>query len=104
MHSGFFLFQVRHLLKDVDPNFIKQFVLKPDSIFLNCFPVTPNGHRVTELTHAFSNGQRLNFVRSFSFIASLVLVVLDALKCCFLMSFLCPINGCRMTGLGLTKN
>ncbi|XP_020539597.1 DNA-directed RNA polymerase IV subunit 1 isoform X2 [Jatropha curcas] len=53
--------QVRHLLKDVDPNFIKKFVLKTDSIFLNCFPVTPNCHRVTEVTHAFSNGQRLVF-------------------------------------------
>ncbi|KAJ6393757.1 hypothetical protein OIU77_023066 [Salix suchowensis] len=53
--------QVRHLLKDVDPNFIKQFILRTDTIFLNCFPVTPNCHRVTEVTHAFSNGQRLIF-------------------------------------------
>ncbi|CAK7335435.1 unnamed protein product [Dovyalis caffra] len=53
--------QVRHLLKDVDPNFIKRSILKTDTIFLNCFPVTPNCHRVTEVTHAFSNGQRLIF-------------------------------------------
>ncbi|KAF9689397.1 hypothetical protein SADUNF_Sadunf01G0088000 [Salix dunnii] len=53
--------QVRHLLKDVDPNFIKQSILRADTIFLNCFPVTPNCHRVTEVTHSFSNGQRLIF-------------------------------------------
>lgn len=53
--------QVRHMLKDVDPNFIKLSILKTDTIFLNCFPVTPNSHRVTEVTHAFSNGQRLIF-------------------------------------------
>ncbi|KAJ8769723.1 hypothetical protein K2173_005929 [Erythroxylum novogranatense] len=53
--------QVRHLLKDVDPSFIERSVLKKDSLFLNCFPVTPNSHRVTEVTHAFSNGQRLIF-------------------------------------------
>ncbi|XP_021290958.1 DNA-directed RNA polymerase IV subunit 1 isoform X1 [Herrania umbratica] len=53
--------QVRYLLKDVDPEFIKKFVLSMDSIFLNCFPVTPNSHRVTEIMHASSNGQRLIF-------------------------------------------
>ncbi|XVF10684.1 hypothetical protein REPUB_Repub07fG0203700 [Reevesia pubescens] len=53
--------QVRHLLKDVDPEFIKKFVLNVDSIFLNCFPVTPNSHRVTEIMHTSSNAQRLIF-------------------------------------------
>ncbi|XP_011014513.1 PREDICTED: DNA-directed RNA polymerase IV subunit 1-like [Populus euphratica] len=53
--------QVRHMLKDVDPNLIKLSILKTNTIFLNCFPVTPNSHRVTEVTHAFSNGQRLIF-------------------------------------------
>ncbi|EEF51083.1 DNA-directed RNA polymerase, putative [Ricinus communis] len=53
--------QVIHLLENIDPNFIRKFVLKRDSIFLNCFSVTPNCHRVTEVTHAFSNGQRLVF-------------------------------------------
>ncbi|WCJ19100.1 DNA-directed RNA polymerase IV subunit 1 [Euphorbia peplus] len=53
--------QVYHLLKDVDPNFIKTFILKTDSVFLNNFSVTPNCHRVTEITHSFSNGQRLIF-------------------------------------------
>ncbi|KAF2313211.1 hypothetical protein GH714_009788 [Hevea brasiliensis] len=54
--------QVRHLLKDVDANFIRKFVKRTDSIFLNCFSVTPNCHRVTEVTHAFSSGQRLSFI------------------------------------------
>ncbi|XP_057993467.1 DNA-directed RNA polymerase IV subunit 1 isoform X2 [Hevea brasiliensis] len=53
--------QVRHLLKDVDANFIRKFVKRTDSIFLNCFSVTPNCHRVTEVMHAFSSGQRLSF-------------------------------------------
>nr|XP_023891824.1 DNA-directed RNA polymerase IV subunit 1 isoform X2 [Quercus suber] len=53
--------QVRYLLNDVDLKFIEKFVLRTDSLFLNCFPVTPNCHRVTEITHAFSNGQRLIF-------------------------------------------
>ncbi|KAL5554870.1 hypothetical protein UlMin_037106 [Ulmus minor] len=51
--------QVHFLLKDVDPNLILKFVPREDSLFLNCFPVTPNSHRVTEV-HAF-NGQRLMF-------------------------------------------
>ncbi|XP_050227875.1 DNA-directed RNA polymerase IV subunit 1 [Mercurialis annua] len=53
--------QVRHLLKGIDPDFVKKFALNPDSIYLNSFSVLPNCHRVTEITHAFSNGQRLNF-------------------------------------------
>ncbi|KAB1217169.1 DNA-directed RNA polymerase IV subunit 1 [Morella rubra] len=53
--------QVRYLLNAIDPKFIKKFVLRADSLFLNSFPVTPNCHRVTEITHAFSNGQRLIF-------------------------------------------
>ncbi|XP_052478949.1 DNA-directed RNA polymerase IV subunit 1 [Gossypium raimondii] len=53
--------QVHYLLKDVDPEFIKKFIQNVDSIFLNCFPVTPNSHRVTEITHRSSNSQRLIF-------------------------------------------
>ncbi|KAK1586944.1 hypothetical protein Q3G72_007867 [Acer saccharum] len=53
--------QVHYLLKDVDQGFIEKFVSKKDSIFLNCFPVTPNSHRVTEITHRFSSGKRLMF-------------------------------------------
>ncbi|XP_065870732.1 DNA-directed RNA polymerase IV subunit 1 [Euphorbia lathyris] len=64
--------QVYHLLKDVDPSFIKMFVLKTDSLFLNNFPVTPNCHRVTEITHAFSNGQRLIFDERTRFYKKLV--------------------------------
>lgn len=72
-------FQVWHLLRGVDSNFIKKYVLKTESIFLNCFPVTPNCHRVTEITHLFSNGQRLIFVSIVSFTVPLVLVGLDGL-------------------------
>ncbi|KAM3749151.1 hypothetical protein ACB098_05G160900 [Castanea mollissima] len=43
--------QVHYLLKSVDLKFIKKFVLRTDSLFLNCFPVTPNYHRVCEITH-----------------------------------------------------
>ncbi|KAL1141298.1 hypothetical protein V6Z11_A11G019600 [Gossypium hirsutum] len=53
--------KVHYLLKDVDPEFIKKFIQNVDSIFLNCFPVTPNSHRVTEITHRSSNSQRLIF-------------------------------------------
>ena len=58
-------FQVHYLLKDIDPKFLKKFVPAIDSLFLNSFPVTPNSHRVTEMAHSFSNGQRLIFVRLF---------------------------------------
>lgn len=51
--------QVHHLLKDVDPSFIQEFVSRIDALFLNCFLVTPNCHRVTELVHPFSNGQKM---------------------------------------------
>lgn len=53
--------QVHHLLKDVDPSFIKEFVSRIDTLFLNCFAVTPNCHRVTELIHPYSTGQKLIF-------------------------------------------
>jgi DNA-directed RNA polymerase-4 subunit 1 len=66
-------FQVHYLLKCVDLEFIKKFVLRTDSLFLNCFPVTPNCHRVSEVPHAVSDGQQLVFVRILSFTAFLVL-------------------------------
>uniref|UniRef100_A0A2N9J720 DNA-directed RNA polymerase subunit n=1 Tax=Fagus sylvatica TaxID=28930 RepID=A0A2N9J720_FAGSY len=53
--------QVHYLLKCVDLEFIKKFVLRTDSLFLNCFPVTPNCHRVSEVPHAVSDGQQLVF-------------------------------------------
>ncbi|XP_057524098.1 DNA-directed RNA polymerase IV subunit 1 [Amaranthus tricolor] len=53
--------QVYQLIKDVDPNFMKEFVSNTDALFLNNFAVTPNCHRVTELIHPFSTGQKLIF-------------------------------------------
>ncbi|GAB4834331.1 hypothetical protein Ancab_032585 [Ancistrocladus abbreviatus] len=53
--------QIRYLLKDVDPKLIKEFVSRKDALFLNCFPVTPNCHRVTEFMHPIANGQKLVF-------------------------------------------
>ncbi|XP_015901884.3 DNA-directed RNA polymerase IV subunit 1 isoform X2 [Ziziphus jujuba] len=53
--------QVHYLLNAIDPDFIKKYVARTDSLFLNCFPVTPNSHRVTEFINSFSNGQRLIF-------------------------------------------
>jgi len=70
-------FQVHHLLKDVDPSFIKEFVSRIDALFLNCFLVTPNCHRVTELVHPFSNGQKLIFVGGFSSSLLLVLFIIS---------------------------
>ncbi|KAK2994826.1 hypothetical protein RJ640_018808 [Escallonia rubra] len=43
--------QVYNMLKDVDPRFLEGFLSRKNSIFLNCFPVTPNCHRVTEFGH-----------------------------------------------------
>ncbi|KAG5539714.1 hypothetical protein RHGRI_020056 [Rhododendron griersonianum] len=41
--------QVYHMLKDVDPQFIKESaIFKKNPLFLNCFLVTPNSHRVAE--------------------------------------------------------
>ncbi|KAJ4956127.1 hypothetical protein NE237_012910 [Protea cynaroides] len=53
--------QVFNLLKDIDLEFIGNFVLRPESLFLSCFPVTPNCHRVVETMHMFSNGNKLIF-------------------------------------------
>lgn len=90
LYDGFsFGFQVRYLLNDIDPKFIKKFVLRADSLFLNSFPVTPNCHRVTEITHAFSNGQRLIFVRIPSFTAFIVSIcMVDYTSSCKISGFL----------------
>ncbi|OVA16149.1 RNA polymerase [Macleaya cordata] len=53
--------QVYYLLKDVDLEFIRKFVLRPESLFLTCIPVTPNCNRVVETMHMASNGQKLSF-------------------------------------------
>ncbi|MED6131304.1 hypothetical protein PIB30_008638 [Stylosanthes scabra] len=55
-------YQVLCLLNDVDEEFVKKFVPQTDLLGLNCFPVTPNCHRVTEVMHAFSNANRLSFL------------------------------------------
>ncbi|GAB2209869.1 hypothetical protein Droror1_Dr00027094 [Drosera rotundifolia] len=53
--------QIRHLLKDIDLKLIKEFVPRADALFLSCFPMTPNCHRVQEFVHPLSNGQKLVF-------------------------------------------
>lgn len=53
--------QVHFMLKDVDPDFITKFVPTTSSLSLDCFLVTPNCHRVTEVMYAFNNGQSLMF-------------------------------------------
>ncbi|KAM7491335.1 hypothetical protein LguiA_034256 [Lonicera macranthoides] len=40
--------QVYHMLKDVDPEIVEGVVSKKNLILFNCFPVTPNCHRITE--------------------------------------------------------
>lgn len=47
--------QVYNILKDVDPRFLESFLKRKSSVFLNCFLLTPNCHRVTEL------GQHITF-------------------------------------------
>lgn len=49
-------------MKDIEPKILERFGLNMDTLFLDCFPVTPNSHRVTEVMHSFSHGQRLMFV------------------------------------------
>ncbi|KAI4303490.1 hypothetical protein MLD38_039113 [Melastoma candidum] len=53
--------QVHYLLKDVDPSIIQKFLPNASALFVRCFPVTPNCHRVTEVGHTISHGQRLIF-------------------------------------------
>ncbi|XP_047338199.1 DNA-directed RNA polymerase IV subunit 1 isoform X2 [Impatiens glandulifera] len=42
-------FQVYHILKDINQDFLKEFVTKRSSLFLNSFLVPPNCHRVSEM-------------------------------------------------------
>ncbi|XP_047156504.1 DNA-directed RNA polymerase IV subunit 1 isoform X2 [Vigna umbellata] len=53
--------QVISLLNDVDPNFIEKYIPRKNLVSLNCFQVTPNCHRVTEVPYAISNGNQLSF-------------------------------------------
>lgn len=55
------------MLSDVDPDFIEKYVPRKSLLDLNYFPVTPNGHRVTEFSHRPSNGPKLSFVSIFLF-------------------------------------
>ncbi|KAK6935319.1 RNA polymerase Rpb1, domain 1, partial [Dillenia turbinata] len=53
--------QVHYLLRDIPPVFVEQFVSRRESLFLNCFPVTPNSHRVFEVFYGFTNEPKLMF-------------------------------------------
>ncbi|XP_010533721.1 PREDICTED: DNA-directed RNA polymerase IV subunit 1 isoform X2 [Tarenaya hassleriana] len=52
--------QVYSLIGGIDERFVRRFIPMLNSIPLRSFPVTPNGHRVTELVHSFT-GSRLVF-------------------------------------------
>ncbi|XP_020572389.1 DNA-directed RNA polymerase IV subunit 1 isoform X2 [Phalaenopsis equestris] len=53
--------QVFSLLKQLDRDFINQFVSRRELLFLSCLPVTPNSHRIVEVTHALTDGSRISF-------------------------------------------
>ncbi|KAK6947711.1 RNA polymerase Rpb1, domain 3 [Dillenia turbinata] len=53
---------VHYLLRDIPLAFVEQFVSRGDSLFLNCFLVTPNSHRVFEVFHGFTNEPKLMFL------------------------------------------
>lgn len=75
-------------MQDVDEEVITKFISRADLLFLSHFPVTPNNHRVTEIAHAFSNGQRLIFVKllfSFTALSQLILVAWQIM--CFVVCF-----------------
>ncbi|KAK4786760.1 hypothetical protein SAY86_010593 [Trapa natans] len=46
--------QVHHLLSGIDHNLIRKFIPSAESLFLNNFLVTPNCHRITEISHRSS--------------------------------------------------
>ncbi|PSR91523.1 DNA-directed RNA polymerase IV subunit like [Actinidia chinensis var. chinensis] len=76
--------QVYHMLKDVDPKFLNECVVKKHSLFLNCFLVTPNCHRVSEFRqHVVFDGRTRAFKKLVSFRGTaneLSLRVLDSLR------------------------
>ncbi|PKI53122.1 DNA-directed RNA polymerase IV subunit 1 isoform X2 [Punica granatum] len=53
--------QVHNLLTGVDLKFIQKLIPDIESLFLNCFPITPNCHRVTEVCHAFTYRHKVAF-------------------------------------------
>lgn len=101
----YFYFQVMSLLNDVDPNFIEKYIPRKNLISLNCFQVTPNCHRVTEVPYAISNGNRLSFVSIYVFSFVLVLFI-----SCDNWSYPCffnitnMVNFFRMRGQNLVRN
>ncbi|KAG5043133.1 hypothetical protein JHK87_007048 [Glycine soja] len=48
--------QVLNLLNGADPDFIEKYIGRKNLLYLNCFPVTPNCHPVTEVPYAISSG------------------------------------------------
>lgn len=54
-------YQAFCLLKKLDPEFIKQFALRRDVLFLSYLPVSPNCHRVVETSHVHADGPQLSF-------------------------------------------
>ncbi|XP_017700627.1 DNA-directed RNA polymerase IV subunit 1 isoform X1 [Phoenix dactylifera] len=57
-------YQAFCLLKELDPEFIKQFALRRDVLFLSYLPVSPNCHRVVETSHVHADGPQLSFDQS----------------------------------------
>ncbi|KAG1354610.1 DNA-directed RNA polymerase IV subunit 1 [Cocos nucifera] len=57
-------YQAFCLLKELDPEFIKQFALRRDVLFLSYLPVAPNCHRVVETSYVHADGPQLSFLRS----------------------------------------
>ncbi|KAK3141749.1 hypothetical protein QOZ80_4BG0337860 [Eleusine coracana subsp. coracana] len=54
-------YQVFHILKQIDPVLIEQFVSRRELLFLSSLPVTPNRHRVVEMGYGLADGPRLTF-------------------------------------------
>ncbi|XP_020084500.1 DNA-directed RNA polymerase IV subunit 1 isoform X1 [Ananas comosus] len=53
--------QAFHLLKQLDPEFLKQFVPRRELLFLSSLPVTANSHRAMETSHPHADGPQLSF-------------------------------------------
>ncbi|PSS09783.1 DNA-directed RNA polymerase IV subunit like [Actinidia chinensis var. chinensis] len=72
------------MLKDVDPKCLNECVVKKHSLFLNCFLVTPNCHRVSEFRqHVVFDGRTRAFKKLVCFRGTaneLSLRVLDSLR------------------------
>ncbi|PKA53981.1 DNA-directed RNA polymerase D subunit 1 [Apostasia shenzhenica] len=66
--SSIFLtpWQVFSILKQLDRDFINQYVSRRELLFLSTLPVTPNSHRIMETTHAMADGSRISFLKSHS--------------------------------------